>query len=128
MFFAFLNSYYCWGLLSLPPEAKASPAFSFINGFAPIEVWAGLWGFSAFLCWIFAFRRGDAIAFAAGIAIYLLWGIIYLAGDIAGQIYRGSIAASIWFALSMFVGLISGWPEVPGGDKWTQASSSRDSL
>lgn len=129
LFFAFLNGYYTFGLLSLPREAANTQTFKFIDGFAPIEAWAGLWGFSSLLCLVFAFRRWDGIAFAGAILVYLLWGMIYLAGDIAGEIYRGSIAASVWFALAMFVWLISGWPEVPGGDKWlTQASSSQDLL
>lgn len=117
-FFALLNAYYSWGLLTLPPQAKLSPAFLFIDGVVPVEVWSLAFGISSLLCLVCSFRRWDGIAFAATIAIYLLWGIIYLAGDIAGEIYRGSVSAALFFALSTFVGLISGWPEVPGGDKW----------
>lgn len=128
LFFAFLDCFYSWSLLTLPPAAKLTPAFKFVQDFAPIEVWAGVWGFVGLTCLGFAFRRWDGIAFTLAIALFLLWGTIYLWGGLAGEIYRGWVSSSIWYGFALFVGLISGWPEAPGGDKWrTQESSSPDS-
>lgn len=128
LFFSFLDAFYSWSLLSLPPQAKESPTFQFIDRMVPIEICAAVWGFVGLICLIFAFRRWDGIAFTLAIALFLLWGIVYVAGDVANQIYRGWVGSTIWFAFALFVLLISGWPEAPGGDKWpTQASSSPDS-
>lgn len=120
LFFSFLDGYYGWNLLTLPPVAESTPTFKFIDEFAPIEIWAGIWGITSLTCLVFAFRRWDGIAFAIAIALFALWGFIYVAGDVTGHIYRGNVAASIWFAFALFVLLISGWPEESGGDKWTQ--------
>lgn len=124
-FFSFLDGIYCWSLLTLPSEVKNTPTFTYINDWAPLEAWAIAWGITSLVCFIGAFRKKDPVAFTAAIPIFLLWGTLYLAGDLAGEIYRGYVAAAIWYAFSLFVLLISGWPDTSGGDKWTQTSSSQ---
>lgn len=125
LFFGLLDCFYSWSLLALPPEAKQTPSYIFVEKIAPVEVWAGVWGVVGLICFVSAFlpSRKDFIAFTAAIAVFSLWGLVYMAGDIAGAIYRGTVSAIIWFAFALFVFLISGWPEVRGGDEWTQESS-----
>lgn len=127
MFFAFLDLIYSWSLLTLPPEAKAAATYQYVGGTVPLAAWAALWATVGLICLASAFVRRDYAGFTAAIALKIIWGIVYLAGDIAGEIFRGWVAASIWWAMSLLILLISGWPETRGGDKWTTASSSQSS-
>lgn len=120
LFFAFLDFVYGGSLLTLPQEAKLSPTYEFIGKLAPIPLWGSAWTAVGIICLVSAFIRRDSIAFTSAICIKILWAIVFLSGDIAGDIYRGWVAASVWFAMSLLVIVISGWPETPGGDRWKQ--------
>jgi hypothetical protein len=86
-------------------------ATGFIARTLPAEVLATGWAVVAFLCFVFAFRRHDAFAWASAIGIKVFWGLLSVVGWMTGEIPNGYLAAGVWWAFAGLVWLISRWPE-----------------
>jgi hypothetical protein len=116
LFFSMLDWVFAFSLLAPAGEAKRSEALMFVGHLAPLQVWAAVWAVPAVLCMWKAWVRHDQAAFAAAIAVKVLWGLLYLIGWVAAGLDRAYVAIAIWWALAAFVAIISGWPEpAPGG-------------
>lgn len=113
LFLAMLDLVYAYSLLFPAAEAARSASLRFVAGVAPLWVWALAWFIPGVLCAVQAFRRSDRAAFAAAMCIKVLWGGLFVAGSITGQIDRAYVGAVVWLAFALVVGLISTWPE-PG--------------
>lgn len=125
LFFALVDLVYAHSLLWPPRAARESDTLQWVAGLGPLWAWAILWAAGGGACLVWAFRRQDQPGFAAAIAVYVLWGLAMLGGQVAGQVERGYVSAVIWLTLAGFVGLLSTWPE-PGGGKgarWTRPTS-----
>jgi hypothetical protein len=120
LFFAVLDAFYCFGLLTVPKPA--APFYAWMAEVAPLPVWAGCWGVVGAVCLLFAFRTYDTPAFIAAVALKVGWGLLSFFGWINGSVDRGYISAVIWLAFAAFVYLIAGGipPAVrPAESRWT---------
>lgn len=114
MFFALLDLLYGLSLWQPAAEAQRSASTRFLMEVAPLPWWAGLWLAAGVICLVGAIhRRGDRLAFAAAIGIKTLWGTVFLLGWRAGAIERGWVAAVVWLAFALMVGVLAGWPDPP---------------
>lgn len=111
VFLSLLDVIYATSLYSPPAEARRSTALAFIAGLAPLWLWALAWFIPGVLCAIQAFMRSDKVAFAAAIAIKVLWGSVYVLAGGIGHVQRAYVGATVWLAFALVVGLISTWPE-----------------
>lgn len=123
LFFAFLDVVYAGSLAKPNAAVRGSEQMTWLAGLAPLSVWAGLWGGTGLICAWFAFRRRDAIGFAAAIVIKVLWGVACIGGWLVGHVDRGYVTGVIWLVFAAFVGVIAGWQENDGGNTWTRPSS-----
>jgi hypothetical protein len=111
LFFAFLDLVFAFSLFRPLPDAQRNTGTVFINHLAPLWLWGLLWLAAGLLCLIYAFRSEDRVAFAAAIAIKVLWGLVYALGGILVHIERAWLAAAIWLSMAGWVYIISTWPE-----------------
>lgn len=113
LFFAILDLTFAWSLLD--PQAtvlvRMAPLYRVVVQTAPLWVWGLAWGVVGLLCAIQAWRRRDAVAFAAVIMLKITWGGAIAAAGLLYGAPRAWISATIYFSLAAFVGVISGWPE-----------------
>jgi hypothetical protein len=109
LFFALLDVVFAVSLAATPPST--SGGYEFLSTILPLWVWAIPWGVVGCMCLVQAFAVQDRVAFVAASALKAGWGVLYLAGFLAGEIPRGYVAAVIWLAFAGFVAVISGWPE-----------------
>jgi hypothetical protein len=106
LFFAVLDSVWCYGLLTLP--RPLTPVYAWMNQILPLWVWASCWGAVALLCVACAFMIYDTPAFVAAISIKVGWGLLSLFGWLNGAIERGYVSAVIWLVFAAFVFLVAG--------------------
>lgn len=111
LFFALLSTVYAIFLLLPPENGEFPPTMIFMRQFAPLWAWAILWGISALICWINAFRRNDRLGFAAASATYLLWALLQFGMQVTQVSSRAYVGAVIWLCLAGWVAIISTWPE-----------------
>lgn len=122
LFFATLDLVYCYSLAFPPPRNRWSPGLTFLDGIAPLWVWAAAWGAVGVLCVCRSFRRRDAPAFAAAICIKVLWAAASAGAWLVGGVDRGYVNVVVWLAFAGFVGIIASWPEPVNGrgrPSWT---------
>lgn len=120
LFFALLDFTYCYYLLSPTETLRRSPSFQWLGEIMPLSWWAALWGGVGAVCLICVPRRRDGVAFAAAIALKVLWASVYLGGWFLAGLERAYISAAVWGAFAALVGLIATWPEKEGS--WTPPS------
>lgn len=113
LFFAFLDTVYCWSLLDPSASARRSSAFLFLGDVAPLWTWAAAWGAVGATCLVCAFLRRDEVAFSAAISLKVMWGLLFVGGWLFAGVERGYVSAAVWIALALLVGLLAGWPEPP---------------
>jgi hypothetical protein len=126
LFFGLLDLVYCYSLLSPPPRSAWSPSLVFLDSIVPLWAWAAAWGAVGLLCLCRSYRRRDAAAFAAAIAIKVLWAIASLAAWLVGGVDRGYVNTVVWLAFAGFVAIIASWPEPVNGKgrpSWTPPMS-----
>jgi hypothetical protein len=121
LFFAFLDAIYCHGLLFPPAAVRASPTYVWLASIAPLWGWAAMWGGVGAACLVFAFRRRDQPAYAAAMALKILWAGVNLGGWLWAGLDRAYLAAAIWVGFAGLLAVLSGWPET-GGGAWTRPS------
>jgi hypothetical protein len=122
LFFAVLDLIYGFSLFNPTPTAAANPGFVFIAGIAPLRVWGGLWLAVGLVCLAGAFVREDSFAWAAAMALKVLWGTVFLCGWLLTGLERGYVSAAIWLCAAALVALLGSWPEPPigGGFVWSR--------
>lgn len=111
LFFAMLDLIYAFSLAVPPARARQNPTTRFVDGIAPLECWATLWLAVGLICLAGAFAYRDRWAFAAAMALKVLWGVTMLLGWALLGLERGYVAAIIWLAMAGWVFVISTWPE-----------------
>jgi hypothetical protein len=109
LFFAFLDIVFGATLATTDPGT--STGYAFFARIAPLWVWAIPWFVAGLLCLVYAGSDRDRIAFSAASSLKFGWGVVYLAGWLAGEIPRGHVGAVIWLAFGGFVLVIAGWAE-----------------
>lgn len=107
-----LDSVYALGLTLAACGKTPTPAFQFASEALPGWLLALCWWVVAGLCFAYAFRLRDALAWSAAIFVKVFWGVLSGVGWLLGEIPRGYIAVGIWWAFASLVWLISTWPEV----------------
>jgi predicted branched-subunit amino acid permease len=125
LFFGLLDLVYAVSLAAPGAQSRTNPFFIWLAQIAPWWVWAVFWAAVSALCLWNAFRRRDAVGFAAAIALKVCWGIVSLGAWVFGDVERGYVSAAIWLGLAWLVGVLAGWPE-PGdsrGPTWISPSS-----
>jgi hypothetical protein len=127
LFFALLDSVWCYGLFTLP--RPLAPVYAWMAQILPLWVWAGCWGAVAVICLACAPLRYDTPAFVAAIMIKVAWGLLSLFGWLSGVVERGYVSAAIWLAFAAFVLLVAGGIPPPlhrrAVTKWTRFSLRR---
>lgn len=119
LFFAVLDGVFAFSYFNPPPEQRQAASLRYVADVAPLWFWGALWGAVGLLCLICAFRRHDKTAFAAAIAVKILWGGLYLSGAFVAHLERAYVSAGLWLCIAGFVAIISAWPEPArhtGGD------------
>lgn len=111
LFFGFLDVVFAFSLFRPLPDQQRLPATVFIAHIFPLWLWGTLWLIAGLLCLFYAFRSQDRTAFAAAIAIKVLWGLVYLLGQILAGVERAWLGAALWLSLAGWVYIISTWPE-----------------
>lgn len=122
LFLALVDLVYALSLWRPAPAAAQAPATRFLMTIMPLHAWAALWLVVGVVCLVGAFvHRLDRAAFTAATAIKSLWGAVFLAGWVAGGLYRGWVSAVVWLGFAGVVMVIAGWPEpavvVPADDE-----------
>jgi hypothetical protein len=77
----------------------------------PLEVWGVLWWVVACILLITAFTRRDAVGFAVGIGIKSAWCLAYAIGWIIEDQPRAWISVIIWAGITVWLRIVSAWPE-----------------
>ena len=113
LFFALLDSVYCYSLLFPDAAARRSGSLYYLSGIAPLWFWGVLWGVAGLICAIHAFRINDRFGFAAAICIKMLWGGLMMSASIIGDVERAYVSGTIWLCVAGWLGVISTWPEPP---------------
>lgn len=106
LFLALLDMLYPIGLAGQPAPARAG--YELI---APWQVWAGVWAVTGVLCGVGAFVVRDRVAFAAAVAVKILWGTASLVAWVWGLSPRGWLSALVWLAFAAMIAVVSTWRE-----------------
>lgn len=124
LFFALLDSVWCYGLLTLP--RPPTEVYAWMAQILPLWGWAACWAAVGAICLVFAPLRYDTPAFVAAISIKIAWGLLSLFGWLSGVVERGYVSAVIWLAFAAFVFLVAGGIPPPLRRrvviKWTRSS------
>lgn len=116
LFFSMLDVIYAFSLANPPAEQRQSASMRWTADVAPLWLWATVWGVVGLICFVQAWMDNDRVAFAAAIAVKVVWGGLFIAGAIAVGLERAYVGAAVWLALAAFVAIISTWPEHSGRD------------
>jgi hypothetical protein len=111
LFLAVLDLVLAGSLIHPQAEAARTASTRFISDIAPLWVWGSLWAVVGAACAVGAFRRHDRWAFAAAMALKVLWGGVYVFGWAIAGLDRGWLGGVVWWAFAAFVYVVSGWPE-----------------
>lgn len=111
LFLTLLDLIYGQALLFPTHDATAAPTYKFLAQVAPLWAWGLLWITVGMACFVYAFRRYDAPAYALAMFLKVLWALTFLLGWIFAGVDRGYLATVIWGAFAAILVLISGWPE-----------------
>jgi len=77
----------------------------------PEQVWGGLWLAAALVLFAGAFFRHDAIFFAAGILIKMVWALEYFRLDFQAHVPGDWLRGCYWLALAAALVTVAFWPE-----------------
>lgn len=113
LFLAVLDFLFAGSLFRPPAGSAQSPTLRYIADLAPLPCWGALWAAVGVACLVGAFLRVDRWAYAAAMALKVLWGTTYLLGWALFGLDRGWVSAVIWLAFAAFVYVVSTWPEPP---------------
>lgn len=113
LFLATLDFLVAGSLLRPPAEAGQTASVRYIADLAPLPCWGALWAAVGVACLIGAFLRVDRWAYAAAMALKVLWGMTYLLGWALFGLDRAWVSAVVWLAFAAFVYVVSTWPEPP---------------
>jgi hypothetical protein len=95
----------------LPGSAAThTPTWLWMARLAPLTVWAAIWAAIGVVLIIGAFREHDRWAFAAAIALKVMWATVYLIG-VFNDVPRAWGPSLIWTLFATWVLIISTWPE-----------------
>jgi hypothetical protein len=111
LFLALLDAVFAGSLIHPQAEAARSAALRLISDIAPLWAFGLLWAVVGAACLVGAFRRHDKWAFAAAMALKVLWGGVYVFGWAIAGLDRGWLGGVVWWAFAAFVYVVSGWPE-----------------
>lgn len=106
-----LDLVYAIGLAMVTFGIGGTRATDFISRAMPPGTLAAMWLIVSILCFVYAFRTWDSIAWSATVFIKVFWGVLSGVGWIVGEIPRGYIVVVIWWAFASLIWLISRWPE-----------------
>jgi hypothetical protein len=123
LFLSLLDLIYGYALLSPTSRSLNNPTILFLMQIMPLWAWGLLWLLVGVVCFIFAFRCKDTIAFGAAVFLKVFWGFVFLVGWLLGDVERGYLSTAIWTAFAAVTLLIAGWPEPKhqsGADQWTR--------
>lgn len=113
LFLATLDFVIAASLINPQAEAARTTSTRFIADIAPLWAWGALWAAVGAACLVGAVRRHDRWAFAAAMALKVLWGGVYVFGWAIAGLDRGWLGGVVWWAFAAFVYVVSGWPEAP---------------
>lgn len=113
LYLALLDLIYGFALANPTEQSVRNPTTIFLIGIMPLIIWAALWAVVGLACLFYAFRRKDAIGYAAAMSIKAFWAIVFLLGWITGEVERGYLSAVIWGAFVVLLLIIAGWRENP---------------
>lgn len=112
LWFGLLDVVYAFSLFYPQPDTVQSPSTRFISDVLPLWAWGVAWLIPGLLCLTLAFSiHRDKFAFAAAMAIKLVWGVLFVAGWVLVGLPRAWLGGVIWLSLAAFVAILSGWPE-----------------
>lgn len=111
LFFAFLDLVYGASFFAPPRSARSAPALMWIAAVLPLWAWGLIWTGVGLLLLVYAFRTKDAVAWAVAMALKVVFGLLFVAGQVLADLERGYVSAAVWLALAALVWLLSGWPE-----------------
>lgn len=106
-----LDLVYATGLAMAAFGIDGNVTTDFVSRAVPPGTLALLWLTVSVLCFTYAFRENDSIAWSAAMSVKVFWGILSGVGWLLNEIPRGYIGLAIWLAFASLVWLISRWPE-----------------
>lgn len=113
LFLALVDFAYAGSLAAPAAENAQLSTTRFIAALLPLWVWALLWAVVGVVCLVGAFRVRDGWAFAAAMALKVLWSTTFLLGWAFAGLERGWIGGVIFAGFAAFAYMISGWAEPP---------------
>ncbi|MEV4096981.1 hypothetical protein [Streptosporangium saharense] len=93
---AMVDVVYAVGLAYIPPETRATPAYTFLEALLPLPAWAILWAAVGAVCLVQAWTRHDRVAYTVATGLKIGWAILHLGAWLAGAVPRGYVSAAIW--------------------------------
>lgn len=111
LFLAILDFAYAIGLAFPNAESANNATSHFLTSVLPLDTWAAMWLVVGVLCLIHAFRRKDALGFAAAMFIKVLWAIMFFLGFLFAGVERGYLGAAVWGGFAALLGVIATWPD-----------------
>jgi hypothetical protein len=92
----------------------------------PLQYWGGLWMTVGAILLVSVFLRDDSVAWASAVLLKVLWGGLWFAGWMVGDVERGYASAAIWLPFAGLVAVLAIW--LPGGERrpaWIQRPRRR---
>lgn len=111
LFLSLLDFVIAASLIHPQAEAARTASTRFVADIAPLWTWGLLWAAVGAACAVGAFRLHDRWAFAAAMALKVLWGGVYVFGWAIAGLDRGWLGGVVWWAFAAFVYVVSGWAE-----------------
>lgn len=109
LFFAELDLIYGYSLAFPPRGIPPTATTRYFATLLPMDVWAAMWIVTGLACLVCAFLRHDRFAYAAAIAVKVMWGGLALMGFWFADL--PPTAGAIWVSLAGLVWILSGWRE-----------------
>ncbi len=125
LLFGGIYTLYGAGLIAAGPTETSRAGLALVTGgWVTFAVWGAVWVAAGLNAAVHAFRRGpghDALGFQGLMVMPSVWAasyvwswIIWVATAGEGGYGHGVLAAGIWAAAAVAVGIVAGWPEPSG--------------
>lgn len=112
MFMAYFSTRLILGYLILPPSANKEPrqVLTFLENFAPLQVFGAAWAFCFVVCCIQAFRKRDSFAMTLFACLNFLWflsyAVDYFTSIINGEYSRAWLSGLLYLGLGLMPALV----------------------
>jgi hypothetical protein len=100
-----------WGVRLATVDPDATDFYLWLDTLSPLWWWSLPWFAVTGMCLVGAFQQCDRVAFGGAIGIKVMWGALYVSGQVLGEVREGWPSAAVWLGFAWLVWLVAGWPE-----------------